>query len=174
MSEKANTKSLSEQGRIESKPAAVAEVATANVPATQERARKIMSKLFKDIAVGKEFGVKIAGLIRGTKEKPSTLDNSKTYTEFSGDFRLLMGTHVTVSNGMILPSYPESVIREAFLSAFNNAQPGVNPEVTFAVLVYKKTDPSPKNARGFTWEIDELRPLAQVSLKNDPLLALMG
>jgi hypothetical protein len=148
------------------------------VEITQSRVKKITSKLFKSIALGKENGVKIGGVIRMTKTKPSVLDSSKTFVAFYGDFRLtgkIDGKDVLfISTELILPQYPEGVLESAFVSAHEAAGDGVAPQVTFAILLYREKDDSPKNARGFQWALDEIRPISPVSLANDPILRLMS
>lgn len=141
---------------------------------TQERVKKITSKLFKSIEIGKANGVKVAGVVRLLRKKPSVLDSSKEFCAFYGDFRLQMGNTVYVSNELILPQYPESVIENGYNTAFEAAGEGVAPSVTFAMLVYREKDDSPKNARGFQWALDEIKPIAPVNIENDPLLKLLA
>lgn len=166
----AKAKELASQGQIESAAPAGAAPAAQN-----ERVRKITSKLFKEIPIGKENAVKIAGIIRSIKKRVSTLDSSKEYCAFLGDFRLMHDNTFFSSNEMILPGYPETVLEQAFNSAFENAGEGVRPNVTFAIGIYRKDDSAnTKNARKFTWEIVELKPIAAISPENDPLLKLLA
>lgn len=141
---------------------------------TQERVKKITSKMFKSIPLGKKDGVIIAGIVRAIKKKPSVLDSSKEFCAFQGDFRLKMGDVLYVSHELILPAYPESVIENGFARAFEAAGDGVAPSVTFAMNVYREEDKDPKNARGFQWALAEIKPIAAVSLENDPILKLMS
>lgn len=152
---------------------AVTPPASSPAPMETEHVRKITSKIFKSIAIGKEHGVKIAGIIRAVKKKPSVLDSSQEYCEFSGDFRLMYDGKLYVSNKLILPAYPESVLENEYAKSFESGD--INPSATFGIVIYRKDDSgNAKNARGFTWELAQIRAVQTVSVENDPLLKLMS
>lgn len=148
--------------------------ASAPAPGGLERVRKITTKLFGKLAVGKENGIKLAGVIRSTTPREG---NFGPYLAFKGDFRAISGDKTVMSNELIVPAYIESILSDGFLAAFNAIPKGVsaNPEATFACLLYKKDDSAnEKNARGFVWEIEEIRAMKGPDLANDHLLKLLA
>ena len=136
---------------------------------TVEQVRKISSKLFKGIEVGKENGVKIAGIVRNIVKKPSPLDLSKEYCEFHGDFRLICESTVYRSIALILPSYPEATLENAYVAQFE--QGVAVTSVEFGFILYKKDDSANlKNGRGFTWEVVSIKETCPVKVEDDQIL----
>lgn len=137
-----------------------------------ERVRKITSKLFKEIKLGVENGVKIAGTLSEEKNRTGQYGE---YIVFRGDFRAIVGDTVYIASELILPAYPESVIHSGFIAAFNAAGEGGSVNAMFAFIVYRKDDSQNKqNARGFTWEVKEIHAMQLPDAKTDPLLKLLA
>jgi hypothetical protein len=172
----AKVKEMTAQGRVESVAAsgnaAMAQQADAAVVDIQ-RIRKITSKLFKDIKIGLENGVKVAGQIIGHKIRNGEYGE---YAMFLGTFRLVVGDSIYMADELILPSFPETVLLDSFKTAFNSSPEGTKSiEVVFAITIWKKDDSkNTRNARGFTWEVAEILKMATPTAATDPYLKLLA
>lgn len=169
MTPSSKTAPLVKQGQAESAP-----VATAPAAPTFERIRKITTKTFGKLEMGVENGVRVSGAIRGTKLRTGTYGD---YIAFVGDFRAIVGGMIYSASELILPAFPEGILREGFEAAFNAVPKGVDAkiEATFGMVIYKKDDSAnTKNARGFTWEVKQLHAIKLPDVQNDHLLKLLA
>lgn len=165
-----DTKELTAQGRVESSPAPAANA----VQLKSELVRKITTKLFQKIELGIGNGVKIAGVIRGQRQRTGTYGE---YTAFIGTFRAIVGNIAYASTELILPAFPEAILRDGYASAFNSLPKDSvkGAEATFAFKIWRKDDSADtKNARGFTWEVEQIMTAAAPQVENDPLLKLLA
>lgn len=135
-----------------------------NAALVTEGVNRITAKTVKGIAVGKENGVRIAGMIRSAKEKPSPMDSSESFTAFDGDFRIIIGGKVLAADEFSTVVCLESGLKTAFGD-------GKNP-VLFSVTLYKIEDTTA--ARKFKWAFVENKPTAALSPENDPIMKLLA
>lgn len=173
-STKTDTKTLTSQGRVESAPVITAAPSANASVVTTERVRKITTKLFQKIKLGVENQVKIAGAIRGYKSRTGQYGE---YYAFIGEFRLVTSDGVFISSELILPAFPESILKSAYDSAFDAAGDTAlkSIEAMFAVGIWRKDDSAnTRNARGFTWEVNEIFKMREPDATNDPYLKLLA
>ena len=142
----------------------------ATMPAPKlKRERRITAKLFKNVAVGLEHAIKIAGIINTYRIRPGPYGE---YAAFIGTFRAVVGAATYSSDELILPVFPEKVLIEQFRALAGEAK---NSEVRFAVRIFKKDDSqNTANTRKFTWEIQDIHKMSLPDAATDPLLKLLA